>query len=167
MATSDRPQDAIELETMLLSRYLVPNRRSSGQQSRRLERSGYTVLSRLVAQGPMSLSALSEALGLDVSTLNRQTAAMVKAGHLERVPDRDGGMARKFQVTASGRADLEADRRANADAIGRVVAGWDAEELDTFVALLRRFNTDIENLDGRPWPRGDVRHSPARNARRG
>lgn len=154
MARSGGRQDELELETMLLSRYLIPNRRFSGQHSRRLERSWYTVLSRLVAQGPMSLSELSEALALDVSTLNRQTAAMLKAGHLERLPDPQGGMARKFRATDSGRADLEADRRANADGLGLVVADWDAADVDAFIALLRRFNTDLESLDGRPWPRG-------------
>lgn len=145
--------EALELETMLLSRYLIPNRRFSGQHSRVLERSWYTLLSRLVAQGPMSLGELSDALGLDVSTLNRQTAALTKAGHLERVPDPEGGVARKFRATASGKEHLEADRRANAEGLRKVVAGWAPDDVDAFVTLLRRFNTDLENLDGRPWPR--------------
>ncbi|WP_076258636.1 MarR family winged helix-turn-helix transcriptional regulator [Intrasporangium flavum] len=153
MARARRRTEALELETMLLSRYLIPNRRFSGQHSRRLERSWYTLLSRIVAQGPMSLNELSEALGLDVSTLNRQTAALTRAGHLERVADPDGGMARKFRATPSGTADLEADRRANAEGLGTVVADWSDDDVADLVALLRRFNTDLENLDGRPWPR--------------
>ena len=69
---------------MLHSRYLMPQRRFAGSEDR-LERSAYTLLSRIDAQGPMSLGELSDALGLDVSTLNRQTAAMTKSGYVERV----------------------------------------------------------------------------------
>lgn len=144
---------ALELETMLLARYLLPNRRFSSERPRHLERSAYTLLSRVVTQGPMSIGELSDALGLDVSTLNRQTAAMTKAGRLERVPDPDGGIARKFRATAAGKQQLEEDRRANVEGLGSVVADWSPEDIETLVALLRRFNTDLERLDGRPWPR--------------
>ena len=144
--------DELERETMLHSRYLMPQRRFAGSQDR-LERSAYTLLSRIDAQGPMSLGEMSEALGLDVSTLNRQTAAMTKSGYLERVPDPEGGLARKFRVTAVGAERLEADRRLNAAGLRRVLVDWSGKDVDTFTALLRRFNTDIERLDGRPWPR--------------
>jgi DNA-binding MarR family transcriptional regulator len=141
--------DELERETMLLSRYLMPQRR----YEHRLERSAYTLLSRIDAQGPMSLGELSDALGLDVSTLNRQTAAMTKSGDVERVPDPEGGLARKFQLTAVGAERLEEDRRANAAGLRKVLADWSAADVETFATLLRRFNTDIERLDGRPWPR--------------
>jgi DNA-binding MarR family transcriptional regulator len=144
--------DELERETMLHSRYLMPQRRFAGSQDR-LERSAYTLLSRIDAQGPMSLGEMSEALGLDVSTLNRQTAAMTKSGYLERVPDPEGGLARKFRVTAVGAERLEADRRLNAAGLRKVLVDWSGKDVDTFTALLRRFNTDIERLDGRPWPR--------------
>jgi DNA-binding MarR family transcriptional regulator len=153
MGKRQEPRDRLELETMLLSRYLLPNRRYSGERTRHLERSAYTLLSRVVAEGPMSLSELSEALGLDVSTLNRQTSAMTKTGNLERVSDPAGGMARKFQATKVGRERLEADRKANVDGLGVVTASWSDEEIDAFVGMLRRLNADLEDIDGRPWPR--------------
>jgi DNA-binding MarR family transcriptional regulator len=78
---------------------------------------------------------------------------MTRAGPLERVADPEGGMARKFRATPSGVEDLEADRRANAAGLATVVADWSDDDVAAFVALLRRFNTDLENLDGRPWPR--------------
>ena len=40
-----------------------------------LERSAYLVLRRLRIEGPMSIGELSEAFGLDNSTVHRQTAA--------------------------------------------------------------------------------------------
>ena len=144
--------DELERETTLLSRYLMPHRRFTGSEDR-LERSAYTLLSRIDAQGPMSLGELSDALGLDVSTLNRQTAAMTKAGYVERVPDPEGGLARKFRLTSVGADRLESDRHANMAGLRRVLADWTGDDVDTFATLLRRFNTDIERLDGRPWPR--------------
>ena len=107
--------EELELETMLLGRHLIPLRRPHADDDRVLERSGYTLLSRIRAQGLMSISELSEALRLDVSTLNRQTAALTKSGYLERVPDPEGGIARKFRVTQPGIQQLEADRRVNTD----------------------------------------------------
>ena len=148
---SNRFEDR-ELETMLLGRHLAPLRRPRSEE-RRLERSGYTLLSRLRVQEPMSIGELSDALGLDVSTLNRQTAALTRSGYLERVPDPDGGMARKFRVTQAGVEQLESDRRANAAGLRRVMENWPAADVDRFVVLLRRFNCDIERLDGHPWPR--------------
>jgi DNA-binding MarR family transcriptional regulator len=144
--------DELERETTLLSRYLMPHRRFTGSEDR-LERSAYTLLSRIDAQGPMSLGELSDALGLDVSTLNRQTAAMTKAGYVERVPDPEGGLARKFRLTTVGAERLESDRHANMAGLRRVLVDWTGDDVDTFATLLRRFNTDIERLDGRPWPR--------------
>ncbi len=144
--------DRLELETMLLTRYLLPQRRFASTRHT-LERSAYTLLSRIAAQGPMSLRELSEALALDVSTLNRQTAAMTKAGHLERVPDPDGGLARKFRVTPAGLEHLAADRAVNLAGLRTVLDGWPAADVEQLATLLHRFNTSIEEIDGREWPR--------------
>lgn len=144
--------DEVERETLLLTRHLAPTRKPVDGGAR-LERSWYTLLSRIAAGGPMSIGELSEALGLDASTLNRQTAALTKEGYLERVPDPEGGMARKFRMTQAGTEHLEADRQANVDGIGRVMVDWDPADIRDFVRLMREFNLSIESLAGRPWPR--------------
>ncbi|MFE7748554.1 hypothetical protein [Streptomyces sp. NPDC057428] len=36
------------------------------------------------------------------------------------------------------------------------MADWTPEEVAGFAAYLKRLNSDIENLDGRPWPARDV-----------
>jgi len=148
------PIDRIEYEAMLFGRHLatLPAGRSR-RKGGRLDQSAYTLLSLLDAGGPASLSELAVATGLDVSTLNRQTAAMTKAGYVERVPDPEGGLARKFRLTAVGADRLESDRHANMAGLRRVLVDWTGDDVDTFATLLRRFNTDIERLDGRPWPR--------------
>lgn len=149
----DKPVDLIEFETMLLGRYvhlLAPRDRREGE---RLDRSAYILLSRIEAEGPMSIGQLSAAFGLDASTLNRQTAAMLRVGVVERMPDPEGGIARKFAITAEGRRRLDADRARNISGLQKVMAEWTADEIADFAGHLSRFNRDIERLDGRPWPR--------------
>ncbi|ONH32430.1 MarR family winged helix-turn-helix transcriptional regulator [Pseudofrankia asymbiotica] len=53
-----------------------------------------------------SIGQLSAAFRVNASTVHRQTAAIVRAGLAERIPDPDGGMARKFQLTENGRDRL-------------------------------------------------------------
>ncbi|MFI6334934.1 MarR family winged helix-turn-helix transcriptional regulator [Streptomyces sp. NPDC050535] len=149
----DKPLDLIEFETMLLGRYLtLLTPRARGLEGR-LDRSAYLLLSRIQVEGPMSIGQLSEAFGLDTSTLNRQTAAMLRAGVVERMPDPDGGMARKFAITDEGARRLAADRAQNVSGLDKVMVDWSPEEVAEFAAYLSRLNSDVERLDGRPWPR--------------
>lgn len=148
-----RPTHDVEYEQMLLSRHTFLSRSGGRRQDGVLERSAYILLSRINMQGPMSIGELSEAFGLDASTLNRQTAAAVRAGLVERIPDPDGGMARKFRLTDKGARVLEEEREGIVDALDQVMRDWPEEEVAAFAGYLRRFNTDIERLAGRPWPR--------------
>ncbi|MEU6414373.1 MarR family transcriptional regulator [Microbispora sp. NPDC046933] len=137
----DKPTHLIEFETMLLGRH------------RHLDRSAYLLLNRIHVTGPMSIGQLSDAFGLDVSTLNRHTSALLRAGLVVRIPDPDGGIARKFRLTGEGERWLGEEREKNILGLEKVLSDWTAEEVAAFAAYLRRFNTDIERLAGRPWPR--------------
>ncbi|MEU0542262.1 MarR family transcriptional regulator [Nocardia sp. NPDC005978] len=143
------PIDALEFEAMLFGRYSLISRRGDG----RLDRSAYVLLHRLYGGGPMSIGQLSEALGLDVSTLNRQTTAMLKAGLLERIPDPDGGIARKFRVTAEGLEKMEFERASSIQHLEVILADWAAADVAALADYLTRFNAAIEDYQGRPWPR--------------
>ncbi|ONH24634.1 MarR family winged helix-turn-helix transcriptional regulator [Pseudofrankia asymbiotica] len=146
----------IERELMLISRYMVMTataRAELAKSEQRLERSAYLLLSRIEAEGPMSIGQLSEAFGLDTSTINRQTAAMLRSGLVERIPDPEGGLARKLRVTDHGLARLHADRAWAVSGIARMVDDWDPADLATLAHLLARFNLAMERGQGRPWPR--------------
>lgn len=118
-----------------------------------LERSAYILLTRLSLEGPMSLGQLKDAFQLDISTLHRQTTAMMRAGLLERIPDPDGGMARKFKVTETGFRKLDEHRTTVHEALDQMLSEWSEEDIAAFGEYLRRFNVDIENRLGTPWPR--------------
>ncbi|MEU1994066.1 MarR family transcriptional regulator [Nocardia gamkensis] len=144
------PVELIELETMIFGRYSTATRRRGEPV---LDRSAYTLLSRIAAEAPMSITQLRVALGLDVSTLNRQTSAAMRAGHLRRIPDPDGGVARKFELTAEGRDRLEEQRRAYRRFLADILHDWDRSDLAVFAAYLRRFNSALEGRQGVAWPR--------------
>lgn len=118
-----------------------------------MDRSAYLLLSRIELEGPMSIAQLSDAFGLDVSTLNRQTSAMLRADLVDRVADPDGGIARKFRITPVGRSRLHTERDRVVNGLGNVLADWTPEEVSAFTDALERFNSDIERRLGRVWPR--------------
>jgi len=145
--------ERIERELLILTR----NRESSTPRGVRgggaLDRSAYALLSRLEVQGPMSIPDFVEAFGLAASTFTRQTSALLREGLVERTLDPDGGVARKFRLTEEGMKRLAAQREEIISGLTQVVADWGPERLQRFVADLRQFNTDIERITGRSWPR--------------
>ncbi|MBV7244639.1 MarR family winged helix-turn-helix transcriptional regulator [Streptomyces sp. MW-W600-10] len=143
----------VEYEQMLLSRHTFLNQRGGRRKDAVLERSAYILLSRLRVQGPMTIGELSDAFGLDASTLNRQTAATLRAGLSERIADPDGGTARKFRITVEGLRVLDSEREGIVSSLDRVMADWPEQDVAAFAAYLKRFNTGIERLGGRIWPR--------------
>jgi DNA-binding MarR family transcriptional regulator len=149
----DKPLDLIEFETMLLGRYMTLLTARERAVEGRLDRSAYLLLSRIQVEGPMSIGQLSEAFGLDTSTLNRQTAAMLRTGVVERMPDPEGGIARKFAIIAEGERRLAADRSQNIGGLEKIMVDWSVDEVVDFAGYLSRLNRDMERLDGRPWPR--------------
>lgn len=142
---------AMEFESMLFVRHLTLT--ATRRIERGLDRSAYTILTCLDDGREMSLAELGETLALDISTLSRQTSAMLQSGLLDRLPDAAGGMARKFRSTPEGEARLHEACAANARLLQEVTAAWSPDELDSFAQFLGRFNRDIERLDNRPWPR--------------
>ncbi|MFC6598962.1 MarR family winged helix-turn-helix transcriptional regulator [Kitasatospora paranensis] len=138
---------------MLIGRHQVIAALRTDRPTGRLERSAYTLLSRIEAEGPMSIGQLAEAFGLDTSTINRQTGAMLRNGLVERIPDPDGGIARKLRITGDGLRRLHADRDWSVNGLSVVLADWPAEEVAVLARALARFNMSIEQHEGRSWPR--------------
>ncbi|WP_433601488.1 MarR family winged helix-turn-helix transcriptional regulator [Nocardia sp. CA-135953] len=142
-------------ELTLLSRHFPTSLlRRPGFQ---LDRSAYLILTRLEMDFSLSLRELSEAFQLDISTINRQVAAMLKQGLVERVPDPDGGIARKIRASAKGQELVTADREQSQEGIGAVVADWTSADIAQLNGLISRFNMSIEHLEENPWPRPRAR----------
>lgn len=146
------PHTRLSYENMLSSRYALHNTPPHGREWT-LDRSAALLLSRLEAEGPMTISGLADALDLDISTVHRQVAAAMKASLIERIPDPDGGQARKHQPTKEGLDRLH-EEFTSRDVISQLVTkDWSAEDLETFLRLLTRFNQNLEALRDTRWPR--------------
>jgi DNA-binding MarR family transcriptional regulator len=149
-AADDPAVAGVEVELSLLARHhLTTSRHTPGRE---LDRSAYQLLGRLEL-GPLSLRQLAEAFRLDQSTVNRQVNALLRSGLVERVVDPEGGLARLLRPTRHGLAVLRRDRRVARAQVGRVLAGWSDRDVDGLRRLLEKFNSAIEALEGRPWPR--------------
>lgn len=155
----DSTVTAIEFEAMTFVRHLTLT--TGRRTARNLDRSAYTVLCCLEHGGAMSIGELSDAIGLDPSTLNRQTSAMLQAGLVERIPDPDGGVARKFRATTEGQSRLHEACETNMRTLREVTDGWSPTDLAAFAGHLERFNRRLEELDRRPWPRSEQRLAPS------
>ncbi|MCM3882415.1 MarR family winged helix-turn-helix transcriptional regulator [Frankia sp. R82] len=157
LPSEDRLRDdqlhAIERELMLLSRHHILPASNHRHGRRTLERSAYLLLSRIEVEGPMTLAQLAEAFSLDVSTVNRQTAAMVQAGLVERIPDPNGAMARRLAMTPEGRQRLQADRDIVLDALAKILTEWAGGDLRQLADVLGRFNLTCEREYDYVWPR--------------
>ncbi|SDK44357.1 MarR family winged helix-turn-helix transcriptional regulator [Streptomyces indicus] len=148
----DKPSHLVEFEHMVLGRHQLSSAKERKEQGR-MERSAYIMLSRIQMQGPMTIGELSEAFRLDTSTVNRQTAGAVRAGLLRRIPDPEGGLARRFQLTPEGEREVDAEREIRVRDLDQVFEDWPAEDVAAFARYLQRFNTSVERLSGQPWPR--------------
>ncbi|MET8814973.1 MarR family winged helix-turn-helix transcriptional regulator [Streptomyces sp. NPDC004549] len=93
------------------------------------------------------------------STVNRRTTALLRAGLAERVPDPEGGIARKLRITDEGERRLTADCEASHSFLRQVVADWSEDEVRELENVLLRFNRSAEALEERPWPRPEASES--------
>lgn len=147
------PYPGLEYETMIFGRHVLSAANDTVRENGPLDYSAYILLSLFHTTGPISIGELSEITGRDASTLNRQTAALLRKGLAERIADPAGGMARKFRNTPVGEQALAEVRAAAQAQLAEVVTDWDTTDLATFTELLGRLNRDIEKQAGRPWPR--------------
>jgi DNA-binding MarR family transcriptional regulator len=115
----------------------------------RLERSAYILMSRIEASGPLSIGQLADAFGLDTSTINRQTAAMLRAGLVERIPDPDGGLARKFRITPEGLTRLHHHRAWLTRGLERVLEDWEEADIRALADTIAHFNESVDRLQRR------------------
>jgi DNA-binding MarR family transcriptional regulator len=135
--------EGLERELSLLARYMLPGRRPWDGEDR-LDRSAYLLLQRLEEQGPMSIGELADAFHLDRSTVNRQSAALLRQELASRVPDPDGGVVRKFEITDEGARRLHADLAMRREGIREIVKDWTPSEIARFESDLRRYNQQLE-----------------------
>ncbi|WP_216915831.1 MarR family winged helix-turn-helix transcriptional regulator [Nocardia noduli] len=148
---SPEPIRHLEYESMMLSHHDFTA--DSHRVENTLDRSAYLVLTRIWAQGPMSLGELSDALAFDISTMSRRTNALIRDGLIVRALDPEGGRARLLLITAVGIRRLECERERRISALRIVLQEWSSDDIACLAASLNRFNASVERLGKTPRPR--------------
>lgn len=117
-----------------------------------LERAAYTLLARIVTDGPLRLSTLACALVLDLSTVSRQVAALESAGLVARTTDPADRRASVIAATETGREAFARNRRRWVAALRDLMADWTPQERREFTRLFARLNHSIAPPGGGPDP---------------
>ncbi|MFT8636641.1 MAG: MarR family transcriptional regulator [Pseudoclavibacter sp.] len=141
---------AVDLAALRIGRHLSLIAGTGHKQAGQLDRVSYTILIRL-ADDPLTLKDLSHVLGVDISTVNRRTARLVRSGMLERFTDPEGRLVRRFRLTDAGQRLLARERQANLQGIGIALKDWSADDLEDLTRLLDRLNSSLEDASGLRW----------------
>lgn len=114
----------------------------------RLDHSSFPIISRLVVDGPQRTSALAECLFSDVSTISRQTSALVHEGLIERRADPDDGRACLLVPTEAGHELFRAAREGRNKWLAETFRNWKPEDIAQLTELLARLNADMAEHAG-------------------
>lgn len=143
--TTGSSPDFERLEAALnqLLRHTRTPRLSEGVRARArldLDRAAYVQLVRIAALGPIRLSDLAADLGVELSTVSRQIAALEAKGYVLRSIDPDDRRAALIELSAAGRATMQKMRSAWQATIGELLTDWKPADVDRLAILLDRFN---------------------------
>ena len=150
----DETQHAIEIAFASVVRWALYQFHSRLMEDAEvsIDRSIISILTRLMAVGPLRISELAEYLGLDRSTLSRQVAATVEAGYAVRVPDETDSRAYTLVMTESGRQTILAVRRSRDRLIADITSLMTDAEKELVADALPVLARALERL---PEVRGD------------
>ena len=108
-----------------------------------LERAAFLLLGRIVSGVPTRLSVLAEDVGLELSTISRQVAALEAAGLVARTTDISDRRASVIEATPQGLELFDRCREVWLGALRDLLSGWTLAEKTEFARLFTRFNDAI------------------------
>lgn len=108
-----------------------------------LEYAAFPIIAMLVREGPCRTSAVAEALHTEISTISRQTSALVHQGLIERQADPYDGRACLLAPTDAGRDLFERARTERNQWLASTLRDWDPADVDMLITLLTRLNVDL------------------------
>jgi DNA-binding MarR family transcriptional regulator len=109
-----------------------------------LDRQAFLAIDTLDTQGPLRMTELAEACGVDIYTVSRLVARLQRAGLVTaRQFDGDRRVV-LLAATDSGSAQARQLKQARRDALASFLCEWTPDEREIFARLLARF---VANLD--------------------
>ena len=138
-----------EIETALTALTRNPRIRGlhrilSARAGIELDRPSYVALANLDA-GPLRVSELADACGVDVSTMSRLVDRLQSRGLIEREQSAEDRRVSFVQASAQGREVQHAMRAWRSEALKQLLGDWTPDEREQFAELLSRFVRDADD----------------------
>lgn len=105
----------------------------------------FWLLRSLAGDGPVRITELAAATGLDASTVSRHLAQLHHAGLVERAPDPDDRRARRVQVSATGRLELDEALTQRRALLERSMSDWSDNEIEQLHTMMTRMLAGLES----------------------
>jgi len=105
-----------------------------------MQTAGYLVLRYVMAHGPIRAGDVAADLSMDKSAVSRQLAMLRESGLIEAQPDPEDGRASLVVGSAKAHARLDEFRVELKADYQRILAEWDAADIEAFARLLKKFN---------------------------
>ena len=144
MGTEDSEYAAISHELGVFVRRVTRDKRPHGLG---LDRAAYHLLSRLATDGPGRLSEIAADMGVDLSVVSRQVAALEAAGLVARAVDPADRRASRVAATDAGLDLFHRNRAELRKKLRALLADWTEDERVEFARLMRRFNEALTAHD--------------------
>ncbi|MDH0117931.1 winged helix-turn-helix transcriptional regulator (plasmid) [Agrobacterium pusense] len=104
-----------------------------------LDRALFPLLVGIERRGPIGIVDLAAGVGRDYSTVSRQVAKLESLGLAERRQSATDRRVTEAVITAKGKAMTDKIDAARERIAQAVFATWEADEVDEFVRLMRKF----------------------------
>jgi DNA-binding MarR family transcriptional regulator len=142
MSAPETAEDALMSLLMALGRQM--RQRQPGDA---VDYSAFPILKLLSHQGPLRVSALAHALGLDASTVSRHARQLEDRGLLERTDDPDDRRASQVALSELGGTCLVQAFESRRHVITSALDGWTDEERETLRVLTGRLVQSLAPRD--------------------
>jgi DNA-binding MarR family transcriptional regulator len=140
-------------QDLVVSLLTVARRLRSRLPEGRIDPAMMFVLHHVAARGPLRVSALAGAMGLDTSTASRHVRQLEDGGYLARTGDPDDRRAFQVRLTRRGRAALDQAMRARGRLVDRATADWPEDDRATLTTLMTRLAESLDRLADDPETR--------------
>jgi len=105
-----------------------------------MQTAGYLVLRYVMAHEPIRAGDVAAGLSMDKSAVSRQLTALRDSGLIEAQPDPEDGRASLVVGSAKANERLDEFRVELKADYQRILASWDAADIEAFARLLNKFN---------------------------
>ncbi|QWI73107.1 MarR family transcriptional regulator (plasmid) [Bacillus mycoides] len=114
------------------------------RETRSMDRSAYLVMKKLESEGPLPISVIAHAFGVNVSTISRQMQNLKSNGWVTSFSDKKDARVSLVNLTKQGLDILTATKIKRVETYSDLLSDWTEEDIQTFTTLLSKLNISIE-----------------------